>query len=136
MKRTILIVRGLVSLLGLALVVLGVLFWTGRALGLLPVHMLLGALFVVCLWVLVGLALSARAGATFTLGVFVWSLIVLWLGMMQLRLLPGSRHWIVQVVHLLVGVGVAWACSIGILGGLLPAIRAARMPIAVALRPT
>ncbi len=104
MKRTILIVRGLVSLLGLALVVLGVLFWTGRALGLLPVHMLLGALFVVCLWVLVGLALSARAGATFTLGVFVWSLIVLWLGMMQLRLLPGSRHWIVQVVHLLVGV--------------------------------
>ncbi len=104
MKRTILIVRGLVSLLGLALVVLGVLFWTGRALGLLPVHMLLGALFVVCLWVLVGLALSARAGATFALGVFVWSLIVLWLGMMQLRLLPGSRHWIVQVVHLLVGV--------------------------------
>ncbi len=36
----------------------------------------------------------------------------------------------------LVGVGVAWACSIGILGGLLPAIRAARLPIAVALRPT
>ncbi len=36
----------------------------------------------------------------------------------------------------LVGVGVAWACGIGLLGGLLPAIRAARLPIAVALRPT
>ncbi len=103
MKRTVLIVRGLVSLLGLALIVLGVLFWTGRALGLLQVHMLLGALFVVCLWVLVGLALSARVGTAFALMVFVWSLIVLVLGMMQLTLLPGPRHWIVQAVHLLVG---------------------------------
>lgn len=103
MKRTVLIVSGLVSLFGLALIVLGVLFWTGRALGLLPVHMLLGALFVVCLWVLAGLAFSARVSATFTVGVFVWSLIVLALGMMQPTLLPGPRHWIVQAAHLLVG---------------------------------
>jgi len=33
-------------------------------------------------------------------------------------------------------VGIAWACAIGLLGGLFPAIRAARLPIAVALRPT
>lgn len=36
----------------------------------------------------------------------------------------------------LVAVGIAWACAIGLLGGLLPAIRAARQPVAVALRPT
>jgi putative ABC transport system permease protein len=36
----------------------------------------------------------------------------------------------------LVGVGIAWACAIGLLGGFLPAIRAARQPVAVALRPT
>ncbi len=36
----------------------------------------------------------------------------------------------------LIGVGIAWACAIGLLGGLLPAIRAARLPVAVALRPT
>jgi putative ABC transport system permease protein len=36
----------------------------------------------------------------------------------------------------LFGIGVAWACVIGLLGGLLPAIRAARLPVAVALRPT
>lgn len=35
----------------------------------------------------------------------------------------------------LVGVGVAWACAIALLGGLLPAIHAARLPVAVALRP-
>jgi putative ABC transport system permease protein len=36
----------------------------------------------------------------------------------------------------LVGVGIVWACVIGLVGGLLPAIRAARLPVAVALRPT
>lgn len=35
----------------------------------------------------------------------------------------------------LVGLGIAWAIVIGLLGGLIPAIRAARMPVAVALRP-
>jgi len=33
-------------------------------------------------------------------------------------------------------VGIVWACAIGFLGGLFPAIRAARLPVAVALRPT
>jgi len=31
-------------------------------------------------------------------------------------------------------VGIIWACSIGFIGGLLPAIRAARLPVATALR--
>jgi putative ABC transport system permease protein len=30
--------------------------------------------------------------------------------------------------------GIIWACVIGLLGGLFPAIRAARQPIATALR--
>jgi len=36
----------------------------------------------------------------------------------------------------LVAVGVVWACAVGLLGGLFPAIRAARMPVASALRAT
>jgi putative ABC transport system permease protein len=34
----------------------------------------------------------------------------------------------------LVAFGIVWACAIGVLGGLFPAIRAARQPIATALR--
>ena len=34
----------------------------------------------------------------------------------------------------LVVLGVLWACAIGLLGGLFPAIRAARLPVATALR--
>jgi len=34
----------------------------------------------------------------------------------------------------LIGVGIVWACAIGLIGGLFPAIRAARLPVATALR--
>jgi len=33
-----------------------------------------------------------------------------------------------------VGVGIVWACAVGLLGALLPAVRAARLPVATALR--
>jgi putative ABC transport system permease protein len=43
------------------------------------------------------------------------------------------------IFHLRVGggliiVGIVWACVVGLIGGLLPAIRAARLPVATALR--
>jgi putative ABC transport system permease protein len=34
----------------------------------------------------------------------------------------------------LISIGIVWACAIGLLGGLFPAIRAARLPVATALR--
>jgi putative ABC transport system permease protein len=34
----------------------------------------------------------------------------------------------------LIALGIAWACFIGVVGGLFPAIRAARLPVATALR--
>jgi len=38
------------------------------------------------------------------------------------------------VTPALIALGVAWACCIGLIGGLFPAIRAARLPVATALR--
>jgi putative ABC transport system permease protein len=34
----------------------------------------------------------------------------------------------------LIATGIIWACVIGLLGGLFPAVRAARLPVATALR--
>jgi len=51
-----------VRLTGVTQVLLGLLFWTGRALPLVPVHMAIGLTFVLALWVLSGLAARARAG--------------------------------------------------------------------------
>lgn len=36
----------------------------------------------------------------------------------------------------LIVLGIIWACAIGVIGGLFPAIRAARLPVATALRAT
>ncbi len=48
----------------------------------------------------------------------------------------GSQLAFRLVVHPdVVAVGIVWACAIGLAGGLLPAIRAARLPVATALRP-
>jgi hypothetical protein len=102
-KLTVTIARSLISLLGIVLVVLGILFWTGHALSLLSLHMDLGGFFVVCLWVLAALGFVSRATRVFALVVFIWSLLVPALGVLQLQLLPGAGHWIVQAVHLLVG---------------------------------
>jgi putative ABC transport system permease protein len=38
------------------------------------------------------------------------------------------------VTPALVTLGIIWACVIGVIGGLFPAIRAARLPVATALR--
>jgi putative ABC transport system permease protein len=39
-----------------------------------------------------------------------------------------------RVTPALLGLGVLWACAVGFLGGLFPALRAARVPVATALR--
>lgn len=104
MKSIVLVARLLLSVFGIALVVLGILFWTGHALSLLSLHMLLGSLFVVCMWMLAIAGSLVPGSRGFALLVFVWSLIVPALGATQLSLLPGSAHWVIQVLHLLVGI--------------------------------
>jgi hypothetical protein len=102
-KYIVLIARSLVTLFGIALVVLGILFWTGHALSLLQLHMMLGSLFVICMWVLVVVGVLVRGSRVFALLVLVWSLIVPAVGVTQLSLLPGSDHWVIQAIHLIVG---------------------------------
>lgn len=117
MKTAATAIRILISLTGVTLLVLGVLFWTGRALGLLPLHMRLGALLVLLLWVDAGLAVRARVAPRLIVATVVWSLVMPVFGVLQMRLLPGSMHWLIQVAHLLVGViaiGLGHALARGI----------------------
>ncbi len=114
---------------GMTQVALGLLFWTDRALTLVPLHMSIGATFVLALWVLVGLA--ARAGLRPGLVVLAagWGLGILLLGITQARLLPGSAHWIVEVLHLLVGIaGMILAASLARYVGEHPLAHRPRRP--------
>jgi hypothetical protein len=85
--------------------ILGILFWTGNALSLMLVHMALGILAVLSLWTLGGAIASTKGGVGLAIGAFVWGLLVVALGLTQRALLVGSTHWVIQVLHLLLGLG-------------------------------
>lgn len=106
MKAAVITARVLISISGIAALLLGILFWTGNFLFLLPLHMLLGVVLVLSLWLAAGLGLRAHAPVGLTVAVLAFSLIVPALGITQVGLLPGRLHWVIQLLHLLVG-GVA-----------------------------
>lgn len=105
MRTATTIIRMLIRLLGLIMIVLGLLFWMGTALNLIGLHMLLGMALVLLLWTLA--ILAARSGVSLGLvGLGIaWGVIVVALGMTQTRLLPGDFHWVIKLLHLLVGIG-------------------------------
>jgi hypothetical protein len=88
---------------GLANIVLGLLFWSGHAFNLVPLHMLLGIVLVLSLWTLAGLAAGARVSAGLVVFAIVWGFVVPALGFTQDSLVTGDAHWVIRVLHLLVG---------------------------------
>ena len=97
------IAQWIVRVAAVTQVVLGLLFWSGRAFALLPLHMLIGMTFVIALWVLAGLAARAGLGATRVLLAIGWGIVVPAFGVVHPRLLPGPGHWVVRVAHLVIG---------------------------------
>lgn len=104
----------LVRICGLVQIVLGVLFWTGNAGQLIPVHILVGLLLVISLWVVAGIGL--RTGVPVGLGILAiaWGVIVPILGLTQDSLAPGGAHVLIQVLHLAIGlIAIGLAETIG-----------------------
>lgn len=124
MKTATTVVQMLIRFIGAAMLVLGVLFWTGHGLALIPLHILLGLLLVLSLWALVFLAARSGVSPGFTGLLFAWSLLMPLLGLTQARLLLGGGHWVVQILHLLVGLG-----AIGQAENLVRRIRAAEQTL-------
>ncbi|GCE14002.1 hypothetical protein [Tengunoibacter tsumagoiensis] len=90
---------------GLLALILGLIFWIAGIKGaLVPVHMLLGLLIAIALWVEGGVIATAKGG-NIGLGIaaFVIGVLLIWLGLTQASLMVGSSHWIIQVLHLLLG---------------------------------
>jgi hypothetical protein len=84
--------------------ILGMLFWMGHAESLIDAHMLLGLLVALSLWVLGAvLAITQEGNWWLMVGAFVLAGTMLIFGLIQERLLPGTLHWAIQVLHLLLG---------------------------------
>ncbi len=95
----------LVHVAGVLALVLGFALWSGRLFALVNLHMVLGLVVVLGLWALAALALRRGVARGLAAASLVWGLATLALGPSQTSLLVGDLHWIVQVAHLLLGIG-------------------------------
>ncbi|WP_188964061.1 hypothetical protein [Deinococcus aquiradiocola] len=97
--------RWVIRVAGLLALGLGLSFWSGSAGGLVQVHMLLGLLVAVSVVALA--VIAARRGVPVPLVVVavLLALALPGLGASQMRIMPGASHWVIQVVHLLTGLG-------------------------------
>ena len=84
-------------------IVLGILFWTGTLLQLVPLHMLVGLVVAVLLLILSILAAVRGAILLAVAGVIV-AIAMPIVGVSQDGWLTGSDHWVIQVVHVLIAV--------------------------------
>jgi hypothetical protein len=75
-------------------VILGLLFWSGNALNLIPMLWSVG----------IGQAFSSGGSLPLAGGALLLGLLVIVVGMTQSSLLIGSFHWVIQVVHLLLDI--------------------------------
>jgi hypothetical protein len=107
--------RMTVRVVGLALLVLGVVIWTGSAGGLVPVHMLLGIVLVPALWTVAVVARQAGVRPALPAIANAWGVLMAVLGMTQAQVMPGDNlHVAVQVAHLVVGlVAIGLAEALG-----------------------
>jgi hypothetical protein len=88
---------------GVLLILLGLAIWTGRADAIIPVHEFLGFVLVLSLWTLAFFAARAGVQRGIVVAGFAWGLIAPILGLTQANLLTNDWHWIIQILHLLVG---------------------------------
>lgn len=105
MKTATTVFQWLVRITGLIQIVLGVFIWTGNADSFIRVHIISGIVLVVSLFALAVVAAMARVAPGLVALAAVWALVVLVLGLTQVGLVPGSAHWVIQVLHLLLGLG-------------------------------
>jgi len=103
MRATAAISLWIVRVAGTLQLLLGALFWTGHAYSFLPLHIVSGVVIVLTLWTVAVLALVARTRRGLALFGLVWGLALPAFGMQQASMLAGSMHWIIRVLHLIMG---------------------------------
>ena len=113
----------LVRITGVLQLILGLLIWAENMFNLVGIHTLIGLVFVLSLWVLAAVSTRAGVPTTQAAGVIILGLIALVFGMVQTSLLPGSLHWIIQILHLLIG--MAAVASGETIGGRVRRVRLA-----------
>lgn len=99
------LLRWCVRIGGLAALVLGILLWNGSLIEAVNLHMTLGAIVAAALAILAVYAIAARVRFPLALLGLAWAAATIYVGIEQTSWLPGSGHWIIDVTHLVLGIG-------------------------------
>jgi hypothetical protein len=105
MNKAATVFQMLIRVTALIQIATGIPLWIKHATGMTPIHMLIGLVLVLCLWALAVIGARARAGGWLVAMAFVWGAITVLLGMTQAQIMPGAGHWMIRVVHILIGLG-------------------------------
>lgn len=106
------VVRGLQwlsRLMGACELTLGLVIWFVGA-SSVTIHIVLGVVVTLILLIISGIAFTARETRWPGVIGLVYTCVLPAFGFLQLGLLKGSLHWLIQLVHLIIGIG-----SIGII---------------------
>jgi peptidoglycan/LPS O-acetylase OafA/YrhL len=105
MKTAVLVIQNAIRLLGVVLIGLGIMFWSGHSLDLVRTHMRLGEVLVGLLWVLATMGTRAGVKPALALGAIIYGFFVVMFAMRMGGILPGGAHVIVRILHLTLGLG-------------------------------
>jgi hypothetical protein len=102
------------SFAGLLALVLGLLLWANPGSSLIQMHMLLGLLAVGALWVIaIGQAFSKGGSWLIAVSALVIGATMIVIGLNQSALMLGPFHWVIQLIHLVLGLLVIGMGHIG-----------------------
>ena len=99
------VIQNAVRILGVILLVLGFMFWSGHSFEYLEVHKRLGEILVSLLWIIAAMGLRAGVKPGLVLGAMFYGLIVIAFAFHMGGLLPGGAHEVIRIVHFLFGLG-------------------------------
>jgi hypothetical protein len=105
MKIATMVIQNAVRILGVILLVLGFMFWSGHNFDLIPVHMRLGEILVSLLWIIAAIGLRSGVKPGLVLGGMFYGLIVVAFAFRMGTFLPGGAHEVIRIVHFLLGLG-------------------------------
>ncbi len=89
---------------GVAALIPGLLFWIAQV-DLISIHMLLGLTLAMSMLVLSIMMLFIRGMRLLGIVGIIYTFVLPIFGLTQASLLVGNLHWLIQVAHLLVGLG-------------------------------
>jgi hypothetical protein len=99
------LLRWLTRIAGLAAFVLGMMLSRIASAVTIRAHMTLGLIVALSLLVVAIMALGARIRVPAALASIVWAAVLVYVGIVQNRLMPGSGHWVIEVLHAVLGIG-------------------------------